>query len=132
PDNAAIKAVVWSSNDNNVATVDQSGLVTGIKEGNAAITATVKGTSVKAEAAITVKKPADPTGPTGPESPSGTTPPPAANTGVTDIEKDTKITKETTSDGKTVTKVTVNADKLEKALMAPIVLIEVKGSEPIV
>ncbi|MEC0228669.1 S-layer homology domain-containing protein [Paenibacillus alba] len=54
------------------------------------------------------------------------------NSGILDLEKDAKVTKETMADGRTATKVIVDAEKLEKALAAPIVLIEVKGSEPTV
>lgn len=40
PDNATIKDVIWSSNNTAVATVDQNGNVTAVKDGNATITAT--------------------------------------------------------------------------------------------
>ncbi len=40
PDNATNKAVTWKSSDTAVATVNASGLVTGVKEGTATITAT--------------------------------------------------------------------------------------------
>ncbi|MCX8075019.1 MAG: Ig-like domain-containing protein [Clostridia bacterium] len=40
PTNAYIKKVIWSSNDQSVATVDNDGKVTAIKEGTATITAT--------------------------------------------------------------------------------------------
>ncbi|MCR8632675.1 S-layer homology domain-containing protein [Paenibacillus radicis (ex Xue et al. 2023)] len=53
----------------------------------------------------------------------------SGNTGTIDLEKDAKVTKETTADGKTVTKVIVDADKLDKALLNPIVRIEAKGSD---
>ncbi|WP_036718834.1 S-layer homology domain-containing protein [Paenibacillus harenae] len=49
--------------------------------------------------------------------------------GVIDLEKDATVTKETTADGKTVTKVAVDADKLEKALANPIVIIKVQGGD---
>ena len=42
----ASQEVVWSSSDNNVATVDQNGVVTGVAEGNAVITATAKNTEI--------------------------------------------------------------------------------------
>ncbi|UKS24563.1 S-layer homology domain-containing protein [Paenibacillus sp. HWE-109] len=58
--------------------------------------------------------------------------PAVGSTGIIDLEKDAKVTKETTSDGRTVTKVIVDADKLERALAAPIVFMEVKDSEPTV
>jgi hypothetical protein len=133
PSNAANKTVVWHSSDDTVATVDQTGLVAGIKEGSATITATVEGTAIKAEAAITVTKSNGSTGPeTNPGSPTPSpTAPPTGNTGIIDVEKDAKVTKETTADGSSVTKVAVNADKLEKALTVPVVLIEVKGSDSI-
>ncbi len=40
PDNATNKAVEWSSSDTEIATVDANGLVTGVAEGTATITAT--------------------------------------------------------------------------------------------
>ena len=45
--------VVWSSSDPSIATVSESGLVTGVKDGTATITATVDGASVSCE--VTVK-----------------------------------------------------------------------------
>lgn len=42
PDNAPEKGVTWSSSDENVATVDENGVVTPISEGRAVITATTK------------------------------------------------------------------------------------------
>lgn len=52
--------------------------------------------------------------------------------GSINLDKDAKVTKETQADGRTVTKVAIDEDKLEKALTAPSVTIEVKGSEPTV
>ncbi|MFE5320851.1 S-layer homology domain-containing protein [Paenibacillus sp. NPDC056579] len=52
-----------------------------------------------------------------------------SNAGVIDLAKDAKVTKETTADGKSVTKVSVDADKLEKALSNSLVTIDVKNSE---
>lgn len=43
PENASCNTVIWSSDDENVATVDASGRVKAIKEGTATITATVEG-----------------------------------------------------------------------------------------
>lgn len=56
PENADIKDVTWSSSDESIATVDASGLVTGIKAGNADITVTTKDGGKTAKAAITVKE----------------------------------------------------------------------------
>ena len=53
PSNANDKTVSWSSSDTEVATVDDSGTVTAIKEGTATITAQVGGRT--AECVVTVK-----------------------------------------------------------------------------
>lgn len=42
PENASDQGIVWSSTDTGIATVDENGLVTGIKEGEVKITATTK------------------------------------------------------------------------------------------
>jgi uncharacterized protein YjdB len=56
PDNATNKTLTWTSSDNAVAKVDNTGLVTGVSAGTAVITATsVNGIADKA--AITVTKP---------------------------------------------------------------------------
>ena len=52
------KGVKWSSSNHKVATVSKNGKVTAKRKGKAAITATVKGTSVKARCKITVGTPA--------------------------------------------------------------------------
>lgn len=54
--NASLVNLVWNSSDENVATVDSDGVVTAVREGTATITATVKGTSVKATAKVTVSE----------------------------------------------------------------------------
>ena len=51
------KGVKWSSSNRKVATVSKNGKVTAKRKGKAAITATVKGTSVKARCKITVGTP---------------------------------------------------------------------------
>lgn len=56
PENADIKDVTWSSSEESIATVDENGLVTGIKAGNADITVTTKDGGKTAKAAITVKE----------------------------------------------------------------------------
>lgn len=56
--NAAEKQLTWSTSNQSVAAVDQSGNVTAKKQGTAVITAISKGnSSLKASCAITVKKP---------------------------------------------------------------------------
>lgn len=55
PDNATDKTVVWSSSDDTIATVDENGLVTGISEGTAIITAVAGEYSVECE--VTVIRP---------------------------------------------------------------------------
>lgn len=54
PDNATDQNVTWSSDNQNVATVDQNGKVTAVGEGTATITATVDGES--ATCSVTVKE----------------------------------------------------------------------------
>jgi uncharacterized protein YjdB len=55
PENATTKAVTWSSSDESVATVDETGLVTAHKVGNATITvATTDGSNLTATCALTV------------------------------------------------------------------------------
>ncbi|MGN0824214.1 MAG: Ig-like domain-containing protein [Candidatus Coproplasma sp.] len=57
PDNATNSGVTWSSSDSAVATVDQSGKVTAVKEGTATITATAQdGSGVSASCAYTISK----------------------------------------------------------------------------
>ncbi|OAA92076.1 cell wall-binding repeat-containing protein [Clostridium ljungdahlii] len=55
PDNATDKNVNWSSSDKTIAAVDGKGLVTGIKEGTATITAATEDENKTAACTITVK-----------------------------------------------------------------------------
>ena len=56
PENATNKSLVWTSSDENVATVDANGLVTAVKEGTATITAKANdGSNVSAKCTIKVK-----------------------------------------------------------------------------
>lgn len=56
PANATNKAVTWSSSNTAIATVDQTGKVTAVKEGNCTITCTATdGTNIKGTCSVTVK-----------------------------------------------------------------------------
>ena len=56
PSDATTRGVEWASNNTDVATVDEKGLVTAVKAGDATITVSVKGQpEIKATCTITVK-----------------------------------------------------------------------------
>lgn len=55
PSNATVKNVTWSSNHENIATVDQNGKVKGVAKGQCVITATTADGGLKATCNITVK-----------------------------------------------------------------------------
>ena len=57
PTNAANTAIIWSSSDITIATVDPSGLVTAVSEGNAIITATSEDGGFTATSNVTVTVP---------------------------------------------------------------------------
>ena len=54
PLNASNQKVVWTSSDNNIATVDENGKVTGIAEGSATITVTTEEGNFTASCSVTV------------------------------------------------------------------------------
>ncbi|MBQ1508857.1 MAG: cell wall-binding repeat-containing protein, partial [Erysipelotrichaceae bacterium] len=56
PDNTADKTVAWSTSDSSVASVDDSGKVTALKEGTAVITVTTRDGGKTASCTVTVKK----------------------------------------------------------------------------
>ena len=60
PTNATNKGVTWSSSNNSVATVDQSGKVTAVGKGTATITVTTKDGAKKATCTITVTEESKP------------------------------------------------------------------------
>jgi uncharacterized protein YjdB len=57
PFNASVQTVTWSSSDNEVATVDDNGVVTAIAAGNATITASCDGQTATCVLTITGEKP---------------------------------------------------------------------------
>lgn len=55
PSNATVSTIQWTSSDSTVATVDQGGVITGIKVGTATITATsADGSNIKQNVSVTV------------------------------------------------------------------------------
>ncbi|AHN22062.1 Ig-like domain-containing protein [Lysinibacillus varians] len=57
PENTSNKKVIWTSSDESIATVDQDGNVTAIREGQAIITAKIENTDIAASSTVIVKKP---------------------------------------------------------------------------
>lgn len=57
PEDATDKSVTWKSSNEKVATVDESGMITGVKKGSCKITATANdGSKKKAEISVNVKE----------------------------------------------------------------------------
>ena len=60
PENASMKEVTWSSANENIATVDENGVVTGVKRGNARITAVARdGSKMRANISVAVTQSAE-------------------------------------------------------------------------
>ena len=59
PENATNRDLIWSSSDESIATVDNNGIVKGIKNGTVTITAKTKDGKVVASITITVQEPFD-------------------------------------------------------------------------
>ena len=59
PESVINKEVLWSSSDESIATVDEEGNVTAVKEGQATITAKVENTDLTATCTVNVKKPVE-------------------------------------------------------------------------
>ena len=60
PEDAAVQEVTWASQDEKIAIVDENGNVTGVKRGNARITATAKdGSNIRASISIQVTQNAE-------------------------------------------------------------------------
>lgn len=57
PENAVNKTIVWSSSDESIATVDQTGMVTAVNPGECAIIATSQDTGVSDKCVVTVTEP---------------------------------------------------------------------------
>ncbi|MBQ0093198.1 MAG: Ig-like domain-containing protein [Bacteroidales bacterium] len=55
PDDATSKKITWSSDNESIATIDQEGKVTAVKEGSATITVTTMDGGYKATCSVTVK-----------------------------------------------------------------------------
>lgn len=95
PDNATNQKIAWTSSDEAVATVNENGVVTGIKEGTATIIATSEDGRKTATATITVEAdniPADdPTDQTTPETPDTETPTTDGTTDVAGGSNDTTV-----------------------------------------
>lgn len=72
PSNAKNKAVTWSSDAENVASVDANGKVTAVTVGTATITVTTADGGKTATCAVTVSAPVTPSNPTTPTTPTPT------------------------------------------------------------
>lgn len=88
PEDATNKEVEWTSSDDTIAKVGQGGNVQGIAKGTATITATVKGTDIKATAQVTVTEKETPVVPEKPTAP--TLPDPGANSNLSGFVLDTE------------------------------------------
>ena len=130
PENATNKKVKWSSSDESIATINEDGVVTGIKEGEATITATTLDGSKKGTATIIVEKEEE-------QKPTDTEKPDDSNNSNNPTTPSTPSTDKPTTDGTTVTVGGKNNDPtiattvLPKAGVSVILLIAVVAASAV-
>ena len=96
PENATNKKVKWSSSDESIATINEDGVVTGVKEGEATITATTLDGSKTGTATIIVEKEEE-------QKPTETEKPDNSNNSNNTTTPGTTDSDNKTTDGMTVT-----------------------------
>lgn len=92
PDTAENKTVTFSSSDDSVASVDESGKVTAIKAGTATITAAIEGFTAACEVTVSAKQEINNPEPTTPDDKKPDNKVPVAVTGITASKKSVKLT----------------------------------------
>jgi hypothetical protein len=102
PTNATNKAVTWQSNNTSIATVDQTGKVTGVKAGTAIITVTTRDGNFSAECSITVTNPSSGgSGGSGGGSSGGSQPAKETDQPKEEVKEETPTTTTETEQGQT-------------------------------